>query len=149
MAGINDIFAIGKRALIAQHVGMQVVSNNISNAQNPNYSRQDVKFANDLYLKHANFYVGSGVTIDDVSRIRDQFYDIKYWQENSDMSKWDSELKYGQLVENTFTDLSGSGISEQLDVFWNNWMELGNHPQDAGQRNGFLIKDHQFKKLFS
>ena len=148
MAGINDIFAIGKRALIAQQVGMQVVSNNISNAQNPNYSRQDVKFANDLYLKHANFYVGSGVTIDDVSRIRDQFYDIKYWQENSDMSKWDSELKYGQLVENTFTDLSGSGISEQLDVFWNNWMDLGNHPQDVGQRTGLVSATNQLINTF-
>ena len=47
MTSINGLLSLGKRALLAQQVGMQVTGNNISNAQNPNYSRQNVHFSDD------------------------------------------------------------------------------------------------------
>jgi len=148
MSSINSLLSLGKRALLAQQVGMQTTGNNISNAQNPNYSRQNVQFSDDQYIQYGNFYIGAGVNIENISRSRDQLYDVKYWQENASMSRWETGSKYNNLIEGVYNDLTGTGLSQKLDEFWNSWMELGNYPQDISQRRNLYSKTESLINTF-
>ncbi len=137
MAGLNNILTTAYSALMAQQAGMNVTGSNIANAQNPNYSRQTLK------LSSATVYgslLGTGVHLDSIQRGRDQVIDVGIWQEKAHFGYYESEDKYTALVESVFNDLTGEGLSQFLDEFWNSWLELSNHPENSGARAGVSIK---------
>ena len=143
MSGINQILSIAQKALLAQQAAMNVVGSNISNAQNPQYSRQLISFSDDGTLRSGRYFLGSGAHVDSVQRARDQIYDIKIWQEKATFGQLESGQKYSQMTEAVFADFSGSGLSRILDDFWNGWNELANHPENLGARAGLRGKAKQ------
>ena len=46
---------------------------NIANADNENYTRQRVNFAPNVPLTERNFQIGTGVNVDSITRIHDEF----------------------------------------------------------------------------
>ena len=148
MSGIHDLLAIGRRALLAQQVGLEVTGNNIANAQNPHYSRQRVEMGPGPYLDRGTVFLGSGVNVQGVHRMRDQIYDAQYWQENASLGKWVASQKYASLIEGVFTDFTSSGLSDKLDQFWNAWSELANHPEDPSMRRNVQLRAEQLASTF-
>jgi flagellar hook-associated protein 1 FlgK len=148
MPGIQDILAIGRRALLAQQIGLQVTGNNIANAQNPDYSRQRVEFNQAPYLDTGMFKFGTGVEVQTIRRMRDEIYDGQFWLENATLGRWEVGQKYAALVEGAFNDLRGTGLSQLLNEFWNAWMELGNHPEDPSMRRNVKMRAEQLASKF-
>jgi flagellar hook-associated protein 1 FlgK len=143
MSGIHEIFSIAERALLAQQTAMNVVSSNISNAQNPNYSRQRPHFSDDTTTRVNNFFLGMGARVESIQRARDRIYDSRIWQENGAFGQLDKGQKYIKMTEPVFTDFAGSGLSGLLDDFWNGWNELANHPENPAVRASLRGKANQ------
>ena len=140
MGGLSSIFSLGKKALLSNQVGIHVTGENIANAQNPDYSRQRVNLVSDSFVHSNQGFIGSGVKVNSVDRIRDRFYDSQVWEGKSQLAEWKSGGKYGNLIQSIFADLDNSGLSTQLNAFWNAWEDLGNHPGDYGIRNDVRLK---------
>ncbi len=140
MSGLNDILATAHSALLAQQAGMNVTGSNIANAQNPNYSRQILKLSSTSTLNSGGAFLGTGVQLQSIQRGRDQLIDAGIWQEKAHFGYYESEDKYTAFVESVFNDLSGEGLSQFLDEFWNSWLELSNHPENSGARTSVSIK---------
>lgn len=143
MSGLNDIFAIAQRALQANQYGMDVTGKNISNAQNPNYSRQLVDFVGGDSVESGDFLLGMGVEIASIRRTRDEIFDVKIWLEKGTYGQLESQGKYSKMIEGIFNDFAGAGLSDTLDEFWNAWAELSNFPDSTTVRNSLKVKTKQ------
>lgn len=111
---------IAKKALFANQRAQQTVSHNVSNANTPGYSRQRVilESTHTAYGMGFNWQMGTGVKISDVDRIRDDFTDRQYRNENSGLGEWDIQSDMLKQVEAVFNEPSDIGISSVLNQFW-------------------------------
>ncbi len=134
--------------MLAQQLGLQVTGNNIANAQNPEYSRQRIQLGQGPYQNNGTYFLGSGVEVETIKRMRNEIYDGQYWQENATLNRWDTESKYATLLEGVFNDISGKGLSQSLDEFWNAWNELANHPEDPSMRRNIRMRAQQLVNTF-
>ena len=62
MGGIASL-EIGKRALAASRMGLDVTSNNIANINTPGYSRRDVVMRETSPINRSGNFVGTGVVV--------------------------------------------------------------------------------------
>ncbi|HHX23591.1 MAG TPA: flagellar hook-associated protein FlgK [Thermoanaerobacterales bacterium] len=111
---------IAKKALFAQQRAQQTIAHNVSNANTPGYSRQRVilESTHAAYGMGFNWQLGTGVKIADVNRIRDDFTDRQYRNENSALGQWDIQSDMLKQVESVFNEPSDIGISSVLNEFW-------------------------------
>lgn len=111
---------IAYKGLTAANASLNTTANNISNTQTKGYSRQEVvtKAAEPLRV-FANYgCAGAGVDALYVERIRDEFYDNKYWNAQSNNGHYESLEYYSKIIETQFTDDKAHvGFSTIFDQF--------------------------------
>ncbi|MFY9217125.1 MAG: flagellar hook-associated protein FlgK, partial [Tepidanaerobacteraceae bacterium] len=127
---------IAKKALFANQRAQQTVSHNISNANTPGYSRQRVMLESTYtsYGFGAAYQLGTGVKLSDISRIRDDFTDRQYRNENSSLGQWDIQSDILKQVEAVFNEPSDIGISSVLNEFWKSLETLSKDPSSQEAR---------------
>jgi len=111
---------IAKTALFANQRAQQTVAHNVSNANTPGYSRQRVilEATHTAYGMGSNWQMGTGVKVSDVDRIRDEFTDRQYRNENSSLGQWNIQSDILKQVETVFNEPSDIGIASVLNEFW-------------------------------
>ena len=77
--------------LLASNAALNTTSNNISNVQTEGYSRQEVKQEASTPIRVFQTYgcAGAGVETLAVERIRDEFYDFKFWRNETRVGEYD------------------------------------------------------------
>lgn len=126
-------FDTGLSALRASQQALQVVSNNISNANTEGFHRRRTQFAALAPSELTSFRVGTGVTVGSVERIRDQVTEVSLTNAISDLSEVDQALVIGRQIETAF--LAGStSISDEVDQFFAEITRLTAAPDEPSQR---------------
>ena len=76
---------IAYTGLLASNAAMNTTSNNIANVQTEGYSRQQVtqQASNALRVFQTYGCAGAGVETLAIERIRDEFYDGRFWDNNA------------------------------------------------------------------
>lgn len=130
-----------RRALMAQQSALHVTGHNISNANTPGYTRQTVNFQTTLPYPPTGLnspkmpgQLGTGVSVGDITRIRDSFTDMQYRTENSKLGYWQSKADMVSQMENIMNEPSDTGLSKMMDEFWNSLQDLAVQPQNDGAR---------------
>lgn len=97
---------IAYKGLLASNAALNTTSNNISNVHTEGYSRQQVKqqAADALRVFEKYGCAGAGVDTLAIERIHDDFYDNKYWNNNSLKGEYDDKAYYMKQIENYFAD---------------------------------------------
>ncbi len=97
---------IAYTGLLASNAALNTTSNNISNVQTNGYSRQHVvqQAANAIRVFQTYGCAGAGVETLAIERIRDEFYDTKFWNNNSKVGEYEFKQYYMKQIENYFTD---------------------------------------------
>ena len=97
---------IAYTGLLASNAAMNTTSNNIANVQTEGYSRQQVtqQAANALRVFQTYGCAGAGVETLAIERVRDEFYDGRYWDNNALLGEYDMKQYYMQQVETYFDD---------------------------------------------
>ncbi len=115
--------------LEAAQAAITTTGENIANANTTGYTRQTVQTAATSPLNVANqggsIQVGTGVTITDISRVRNQFLDVQYRAQNSATSNANSNATELGQVQTAMSDSSNSGIQNAMSQFWSAWSALG------------------------
>lgn len=97
---------IAYSGLLASNAALNTTGNNISNAETQGYSRQQVDQAAAHALRVFTRYgcAGAGVDVLAIERVRDEFYDVKYWNNNTNLGEYDMKYYYMKQIEDYFTD---------------------------------------------
>lgn len=97
---------IAYTGLLASNASMNTTANNIANVQTEGYSRQQVtqQAANALRIFQTYGCAGAGVETLAVERVRDDFYDQRYWSNNSRVGEYEQLQYYMKQVESYFDD---------------------------------------------
>lgn len=142
MSGLLSTLNTAKSGMNVSQVAIQTTSHNISNINTPGYSRQRVnQSASSPYSmpgKNSNFgagQIGTGAQIDDVTRIRNSFYDYQYRSESHQYGSTSVKYEYFKNIEGIFNEPSDTAISSSLNSFFNSWSELSKDPQSSGVKS--------------
>lgn len=97
---------IAYTGLLASNAALNTTSNNIANVQTEGYSRQQViqQAANALQVFQTYGCAGAGVETLAIERIRDEFYDVKFWNNNTQLGEYEMKQYYMKQIETYFYD---------------------------------------------
>lgn len=140
---MKSLFEIAKSGLQSARRSMSITSNNLVNADTPGYSRQRIeKSPNGMHVGQS--YVGLGVNIDKVVRLRDKMDDILLHQKQQSMGYLNEKSDlYGKL-EATLVSDSGNDLDSQVSALFDNFSNLASNPQDSSVRNNLISEALQF-----
>ena len=101
---------ISYSGLVASNAALNSTANNIANIETKGYSRQEVKQTASEAMRCFQNYgtIGAGVDTLGVERIRDLFYDEKFWANNSKLGEADKKQYYAAIIENYLRDQRGT-----------------------------------------
>jgi flagellar hook-associated protein 1 FlgK len=121
--------------LRANEIGLQVVGQNISNANTPGYIREEVVFAPAPTQKYGSLLMGTGVDVVAIVEKLDAFLEQRICGALSDQSSTDSlQQTYAQL-EGIVGELNENGLGAAMNDFFSSISEILNQPQDLSVRN--------------
>lgn len=130
-----------RRGLKVHQHALQITGHNLANASTPGYSRQEaVLRATDPYTNPSlNSSVtpgqfGTGVHVDMIRRVRDEYLDNNVRRATTDSHYWQDQVLILQRVEASFAEPASDGIGQRMTDFFKAWMDLNNTPQDVGTK---------------
>lgn len=143
---------IASSGLSAYQIALNTTANNISNVQTDGYSKQQTnRVASDalrVYQKYGA--VGTGVTTTSITQLRNQYYDTKYWYNQSSVGLYETKLNYMQQIENYYIDDdSAKGFSTILNTMFNSLDTLKNQSGDTNARQQFIGSAQNFATFFN
>ncbi|MFZ7101355.1 MAG: flagellar hook-associated protein FlgK [Peptococcaceae bacterium] len=125
---------IGAKGLAAQQQALETTGHNIANANTEGFSRQEVVMTSSYPLKTVNGFIGTGVEINDVRRMRDNYLDLQFRTENRSLGYWEFKSNVLEKVEVVINEPSESGLSSTMDLFWSAWEDLSRKPESSAVR---------------
>ena len=145
MSNLTSALEIGRSALRAQQIGLNVAGNNIANVNTPSYSRKGVKLTTTVPV----LGVGTGVQVTSLTRVRDRFIDTQLRFEGGNVGQLEALEEAMLTIEAIFTELAGGGATEAGAVFtqsggsalsgsfsrfFNAFQDLANNPESQTAR---------------
>ncbi|MEM1226420.1 MAG: flagellar hook-associated protein FlgK [Planctomycetota bacterium] len=127
-------------ALNAAQVGLQVVGNNIANANTEGYIRQQLEQTPAVAFRQGGLIQGHGVRLTGINQVIDQALAERMFNAKTAVSGAETLTSaYNQLEELT-SDLDGGGLNEQFTLFNNALNDLSTQPNDAAMREFVIIQ---------
>jgi len=126
--------------LQASQAAIDTVSHNVANADTPGYSRQTVNLsatpAIDMPgLLSANpGQIGTGVQVQQISRMRSNYLDEQYQGQNSYSGYWNTQQSTLNNITAIINEPSDTGISTVMQNFFSAWSSLSANPSDLSAR---------------
>lgn len=149
--GLNTSY----RGLVASNSGLNTTANNISNIETAGYSRQKVNQVASSAIRTYTSYgcVGTGVDTLAAERVRDVFYDIKYWNNNSKLGEYDKKQYYAAIIESYLNDTKGTnavkGFTSIFDEYEAAMESLGTNTGDSSYALDFIGKAGNLCEYFN
>lgn len=133
---------IAYTGLLASNAALNTTSNNIANVHTEGYSRQQVKqqAADALRVFQTYGCAGAGVETLAIERVRDEFYDTKFWNNNTKLGEYNMKQYYMEQIETYFDDNGkNAGFKTVFDQFMIKGIEeLMKNPDSDSTRAQFL-----------
>lgn len=146
---------IGKSALLAQRYGLEVVSNNISNANTEGYSRKRADMATTNSKFNSGNFVGTGVIADQLKSFREEFFDKEIRNSITRNAGYESDQEVLKKIEGVLGEPSETGLNNLISDFFISWDELSSNPDSSGYRQKLVssaknltVKFHQLADGF-
>ena len=141
--------SVALQSLLTQQGAMEVVANNIANANTPGYSREVPILEESPPILSGNTMVGTGVTLQSVQSVRDNILDLRIDQETSQQSSLNSYVDSMNQVQALFNETQGTGIQTDLSNFFNSFQSLATDPTSSSLRQAAIIAGQDLAGAFS
>ena len=144
MGTINSAFNIISGALEADQSALNIVANNVANANTTGYTRQVPNWEENVPVQINRAGYGTGVTQTGPSSVRDRVVEERLAQQQQATSASTARLAALNSVESLFVPASGSAASAAGDIgsditsFFNSFASLEANPTDNALRNQVL-----------
>ncbi|MDF2910956.1 MAG: flagellar hook-associated protein FlgK, partial [Sporolactobacillus laevolacticus] len=145
-----------QRALQVTQTAIQTTGHNISNANTDGYSRQRVNLTTWLPYPGIGInaargagQIGTGVNDDAIVRIRDQFVDLQVRDNSNQNGYWNSLSDAYSQMEDIINEPTDTGISSELDGFWQSLQDLAGNSGTSGTGTVVLQKGSAVADTFN
>ncbi len=131
---------------------LNTTSHNISNANTEGYSRQQVVVsATDPLRLHQSYgMMGTGVGGDSIDRLRNEFYDNKYWAANSKYNKYYTQNDNLATLQTYMNEMTGeAGYTEWLSKMSQALQDLADNPADYTTRISYTLTADGFTDMMN
>src|ERR1044072_2905398 len=138
------------RGLLAQQRLLDTTGHNIANASTQGYSRQEATLVASPALEipaggvagGSGAHLGSGVDVQAFRRVRDQFIDLQYRGQNTNLNQWTARATALDQAEGALSQPGENGIHQLLSRFWDSWAHLANaNGDDVGAAKQAVIEN--------
>src|SRR5262249_55199161 len=133
MSGLTAVFNSAVKAMNASQYGLSVVSNNIANASNPDYTRQRL-IQEPAGPDGGPWGIGMGVDGVGVQSMRDMLIENRLRHETSSKSTADTLAGRLANIESSFDDSNGTGLLQKITDFFNSFQTLSQDPASLSFR---------------
>ena len=144
---------IGYSGLTAYQAAENTVANNAANVDTKGYSRQYVEreASNALRVYTSYGMVGTGVNVKGIEQYSNEYYDMRYWQNNADVGRYESHQTYMSRIEQYFKETSTTNGFTKVysEDFFDGLNSLSNNPSDSSVRASFLGKAQSLSEYFN
>ncbi|WP_397599977.1 flagellar hook-associated protein FlgK [Silvanigrella sp.] len=134
VATLNHILNMGSESLQNSRVGVDVTGHNISNAQTPGYSRQQVNLETKWPIQYGMQIFGDGSRIQNIRRSHDKFIEGQLRREVQVQSRTETLSEGLKKLESFFNPDLTSTIRDRFTSFTNSIRELSNYPEEPSVR---------------
>lgn len=150
----STFFGLGIAAsgLNSYQAKMNTTANNVSNLETDGYSRQQVNVSSSVSLRSYTPYgsISTGVSTDSVTRIRDEYYNVKYWENQSNYGKTEIKEYYMKQIEDYYTDnATNPGFSTLYAKMFNALDTVKDNAGDDTKRAQFISDATQLTDYFN
>ena len=128
MSTFGSILSIARTAIAAHQAAVQTVSNNIANAETEGYSRQRAELVPRYPQQFGYGWVGTGVEVNNVVRLRDSLLDANFRRESASAEGFGLRRDALGQIEGILGEPNDQALSGALDAFWSAWSDLSNNP---------------------
>lgn len=132
-----DILNIGTSALLSLQQAINTTGHNIANVNTEGYSRQRVDLDTLLPQLSGGNYIGSGVTVDSIERIYDQFLVSEVRDRSSTLSGNQTLYDLTARIDSLLGS-SSSGLAPALSEFFGALQDVSNNPSSLPERQVLL-----------
>ena len=134
--------------LQAHQRAMDVTSNNISNASNPDYVRERAVFSTLTPINSIPGDIGMGVKISSVNRITDTFLFNRYTSTSANLKQLNTTEQYLQEIATYFPDVNDQGLHKDMEDFFDAWQNLASNPNDGSAKVTLANKTQKLTDTF-
>lgn len=143
-----SLLNIGVSALLTSQGALSTTSQNISNVNTEGYNRQRVNQVTRNADFQGAYYIGTGVNINGVERIYDNFVASQVRTYTTQESQQETFLKFSRQID----DLLGSpqlGLDSGLESFFNSVHGVANNPTSISARQVMLTEGEILASRFN
>ena len=127
-------------ALNVAQIGLQVVGNNIANANTDGYIRQELEQASSVAVREGNLIKGLGVRATGIVQVIDDALAERMLAAKTSLAGAETLDKAYSQLEELVTDLDDSGLNRQLTLFNNALHELSAQPAEGAIRDFVVLQ---------
>ncbi|KOO37200.1 flagellar hook-associated protein FlgK [Priestia koreensis] len=146
---------VAKRGMSTQQAALYTTGQNIANANTPGYSRQRVNFeqtepypAPSMNRPEIPGQMGTGVKAGSIQRVRENFLDLQYRDEQNKVGYWTARADAVTKMEDILNEPSDSGLANTMDKFWKSLQVLSTSPENSGARSVVLSNGKAVAETF-
>ncbi|WP_312651525.1 flagellar hook-associated protein FlgK [Proteiniclasticum sp.] len=145
MSGLFGTFNVAVKGLNANQTALHTTSHNISNANTEGFSRQRVELKTDVPYNMAGVgQLGTGVKLQSVVRMVDEFVDYQIRKESSTLSQYTAQQDIMGQIEMIFNEPSKTGVNFAMGEMFNSWQELSKNPESLNAKSMVVQKSKNF-----
>ncbi|GIW82261.1 MAG: flagellar hook-associated protein FlgK [Gemmatales bacterium] len=138
-------FSIGISGIRASRQALDVIANNVTNANTPGYHRQVTNLA---VRTLGSTTIGNGVVIKGIGRLRSSVLENAIIRNNGDVSYSSALLESLRQIESFITPGQGA-LADNLEKMFNGLQELAARPDDLTQRRVVLASAASLARNFN
>lgn len=144
MANGMSSLMVGASGLKTAQAALNTTAHNLSNINTTGYTRQQIGFKDNLYVKYNNLSspvsstYGLGVGVQAIRRIRDEFIDKAYRNENGRLGYYNSQYKAVEEIEDLFGEMQGVTYQECMIGLSDAINELSKEPGSTVKRSALI-----------
>ncbi len=134
---MGNLLGIAISGLKAQQAALTVTGNNITNAGTEGYSRQVVRLDENSAQYSGGVWIGSGVSVDSVTRVYDEFLTRQLRSDTSTYYQYESLASNAGAVDGLLAD-SETGIQPALEDYFGALQTVVDDPSSIAAREVLL-----------
>lgn len=127
-------------ALQAAQVGLQVIGNNVANANTEGYIRQRLELTPAGAFREGNLLKGQGVRPTGITQVIDKALHERMIAAGTDVAGAEALSQAYSQLEEIANELDNNGLNQQLSLFNNALHELSTQPGDPSMREFVVLQ---------
>ncbi|MFP4457658.1 MAG: flagellar hook-associated protein FlgK [Clostridia bacterium] len=125
---------IAKSGLFASQKAIELTGHNIANANTEGYTRQRLEMSSKPSLSFQGSSPGGGVSLDDITQVRDKYIDVQLRKENSVAKELEYKASGFEFIEGIIAEPTDYGINAAMSDLFNSMEELSYNAEDLTLR---------------